>query len=77
MPVVEFKLDHESEQDEAGGRRKVKAEIPAVAFEAQARLIAAAAPGAEVKLQGFLAPKGKRSRKLVMHTTNIEFIEGK
>ena len=76
VPVVEFKLDHDSEQDEAGGRRKVKAEIPAVAFEAQARLIAGAKPGAELKLEGFLGAKGKRSKKLVLHVTNIEFIEG-
>ena len=73
---MEFRIDHKSEQDEAGGRRKVKAEIPAVAFQAQARLIAAAAPGVEVRLQGFLAPKGKRSKKLVLHATNIEFTEG-
>jgi hypothetical protein len=29
-----------------------------------------------LKLHGFLAAKGKRSRKLVLHVTNIEFIEG-
>ncbi len=77
VPVVEFKLDHESEQGEAGGRRKVRAEIPAVAFEAQARLLAAARPGARVKLKGFLGAKSKRSKKLVLHTTEMEFIEGK
>jgi hypothetical protein len=27
-------------------------------------------------LHGFLAAKSKRSRKLVLHVTNIEFIEG-
>jgi primosomal replication protein N len=76
VPVVDFKVDHESEQDEAGSRRTVKAEIPAVAFEAQARLVAAAKPGSAVKLQGFLGAKGKRSKKLVLHVTNIEFTEG-
>ena len=29
-----------------------------------------------LKLQGFLAAKSKKSRKLVLHVTNIEFIEG-
>ncbi len=76
MPVVEFKLDHESEQQEAGSKRKVKAEIPAVAFEAQARLIAAARPGCEVRLRGFIGAKSARSKKLVLHTTEIEFLEG-
>ena len=76
IPVVEFRLQHESEQDEAGKKRKVQAEMPAIAFEAQARLIAGSKLGVEAKLQGFLAAKGKRSKKLVLHTTSIEFIEG-
>jgi tmRNA-binding protein len=29
-----------------------------------------------LKLHGFLAAKSKRSRKLVLHVTDIEFIEG-
>jgi primosomal replication protein N len=75
VPVVEFKLDHESEQDEAGSKRVIKAEINAVAFEAQARLVAKARPGSEVKLEGFLGAKSKRSKKIVLHVTNIEFME--
>jgi primosomal replication protein N len=74
--VVEFKLAHESEQDEAGGRRKVNAELSAVAFEAQARLVAGAAMGARLKLGGFMSAKSKRSKKVVLHVTNIEFSEG-
>jgi hypothetical protein len=29
-----------------------------------------------LKLHGFLAAKGKRSKRLVLHVTNIEFVEG-
>ena len=76
VAALEFKLAHESEQDEAGGRRKVEAEISAIAFEAQARLIAARPLGSEVKLQGFLSAKSKRSKRLLLHVTNIEFVEG-
>ena len=76
VAALEFKLSHESEQGEAGGRRKVSAEIAAVAFETQAKLIAARPLGSEVRLQGFLAAKGKRSKKLLLHVTNIEFKEG-
>jgi primosomal replication protein N len=54
----------------------VQAEIGAVAFEAQARLIATSELGKKVKLGGFLSAKSKRSKKLVLHVTNIEFIEG-
>ena len=76
VPVVQFRIAHESEQDEAGGRRKVNAELGAVAFEAQARLIAGAALGRAMRLQGFMSAKSKRSKKLVLHVTNIEFSEG-
>ena len=76
IPVVEFKVTHESEQDEAGKKRKVQAEMPAIAFDAQARLIAGSKLGVEARLQGFLAAKSKRSRRLVLHVNHIEFAEG-
>ncbi|HEX4928153.1 MAG TPA: primosomal replication protein N [Burkholderiales bacterium] len=77
LAAIDFKVVHESEQDEAGGRRKVSAEIAAVAFEAQARLLAVRPLGAELKLQGFLAAKSRRSKRLILHVTNIEFSQGK
>jgi len=73
--VVEFRLEHESEQDEAGRKRTVKAEIPAVAFQAQAHLLAKAEMNTEVTVEGFLGAKTKRSKRLVLHVTNIEFVE--
>jgi primosomal replication protein N len=73
---VEFKLRHESEQSEAGNLRKVEAEIGGIAFDTQARLLAGTQLNTGLKLQGFLAAKSRRSRKLVLHVTNIEFIEG-
>ena len=76
IPVVEFKLDHESEQDEAGSKRKVKAEISAVAFAAQARLVSKIKLNSDLKVEGFLGAKTRRSKKLVLHVTNIEFSEG-
>jgi primosomal replication protein N len=76
MPALEFKLAHESEQEEAGGKRKVQAELGAVAFDSQARLMAGAKLGVQAKFQGFLAAKSRRSQRLVLHVTNIEFLEG-
>jgi primosomal replication protein N len=76
VPVVEFRLKHESEQAEAGARRKVSAEIDAIAFEAQARLLAGSALGRPLRAEGFLGAKSKRSRKPVLHVTKIEFSEG-
>ena len=54
----------------------MQAEIGAIAFETQAKLLAGRPLGSELKLQGFLAAKSKRSKKLWMHVTNIEFKEG-
>jgi primosomal replication protein N len=54
----------------------VRAEIGAIAFETQARLIAARPLGSEVRLEGFLSAKSRRSKKLTLHVTNIEFVEG-
>jgi primosomal replication protein N len=76
VPVVEFRLKHASERAEAGAQRKVEAEIEAVAFETQARLLSAAALGRTLKAEGFLCAKSRTSRKPVLHVTNIEFIEG-
>jgi primosomal replication protein N len=76
VPVVEFRLRHESERAEAGGKRKVQAEVDAVAFEAQARLLAAGTLGRQLKAEGFLCAKSRQSKKPVLHVTNIEFAEG-
>ncbi len=76
IAVVEFRLQHESEQDEAGRKRKVQAEVPAIAFEAQARLIAGSKLGRQARFKGFLAAKSRRSKRLVLHVSHIEFVEG-
>ncbi len=76
VPVVEFRLRHESERAEAGAQRKVNAEIDAVAFETQARLLAAGTLGKALTAEGFLCAKSRQSKKPVLHVTNIEFIEG-
>ena len=76
IPVIEVRIRHESEAVEAGSRRKVEAEVEAIAFQADARLLAAAAPGSPLRAEGFLCAKSRRSKKLVLHLTKIEFTEG-
>ena len=76
IPVVNFRLSHASEQTEAGGTRTVECEVAGLAFEREARLMAAARPGMRVKVTGFLAGKSRESKQLVLHATNIEFVEG-
>jgi primosomal replication protein N len=57
-------------------KRHVSAEIPAIAFEVQARLLAASALERTLQVEGFLSAKSRRSKKLVLHATHIEFAEG-
>jgi primosomal replication protein N len=76
LPVVNFRLSHASEQIEAGAKRAVQCEVAGLAFEREARLMAAARPGMRVKVTGFLASKGRDSKQLVLHATTIEFVEG-
>ena len=76
MPVLEFRLRHESEQTEAGGPRAVELEIDAIAFDKHARLLAGSAAGSTLKTEGFLCAKSRRSMKPVLHITRFEFLEG-
>jgi primosomal replication protein N len=54
----------------------VSAEVPAIAFDVQARLLAGTALERPLEVEGFLCAKSRRSKKLVLHATRIEFIEG-
>ena len=74
--AVEFRIRHESQQTEAGLERKVSADVAAIAFEAQARLIAGAGLEKPVRVKGFLSARSKRSKRLVLHVTHIEFLQG-
>jgi len=76
VPMLKFRLQHDSVQTEAGGERKVSCEIAAVAFEREAKLLAAAKLGSNVTVTGFLAAKSRSSRTLMLHATEIEFGEG-
>ena len=76
MPAVDFRIRHESSMLEAGAERKVQAEVAALAFDKVARQVASAGLGSALKAQGFLAAKSQRSAKIVLHVTNIEFMEG-
>ena len=74
--MLKFRLQHDSSQKEAGGERKVSCEIAAVAFEREAKLLAAAKLGSSVKINGFLAARSRTSKSLVLHATEIEFEQG-
>ena len=76
LAAVEFRISHDSTRTEAGTERRVRAEVPAVAFDTVARQVAATGLGTALRANGFLAAKSQRSAKIVLHVTNIEFMEG-
>jgi primosomal replication protein N len=76
LPAVEFRMSHDSSMTEAGTERRVRAEMPAIAFDTVARQVASAGLGSALRARGFLAAKSQRSTKVVLHVTNIEFMEG-
>jgi len=76
VPIASCVLAHESKQIEAGLTRDVSVEVQAVAVGDLAGVLAAARPGAAVRLCGFLAARSLRSRSPVLHLNTIEFLEG-
>ncbi|WP_068635350.1 primosomal replication protein N [Thauera butanivorans] len=76
VPVASCVLAHESKQIEAGLARDVSVEMQAVAVGDLAGVLAAAKPGAAVRISGFLAARSLRSRSPVLHLNTIEFLEG-
>ena len=76
VAIVDFRIAHASEQSEAGTARKVELDLACMAVQEQARLVAQAPLGIGMQLTGFLAPKSRSSRQLVLHVNTIEFKEG-
>ena len=73
VPVVRFRIRHESTQLEDGTPRKIGCEISGLAFEREAKLIAAAALGTNIIVRGFIDRKSRNSTQLMLHATRIEF----
>jgi primosomal replication protein N len=55
LPAVDLQLEHESEMNEAGQQRQVKAAVRAVAFGSVAETLARQAIGSGWRFTGFLA----------------------
>ncbi|MFZ4758415.1 MAG: primosomal replication protein N [Burkholderiaceae bacterium] len=72
VPIVGLKLLHRSVQREAGTDRTVEMEITAIAADRVALRIDRVALGTELKLEGFLAPRRRNVKALVLHVTEFE-----
>ncbi|MEI7445164.1 MAG: primosomal replication protein N [Burkholderiales bacterium] len=72
VPIVGLKLSHQSVQREAGADRTVEMEISAIAADRLALRIDRVALGTALKLEGFLAPRRRNVKALVLHVTDFE-----
>lgn len=75
LPVIEFRIAHQSEQLEAGVPRRVECEISCVAVGDMALLMKAAVPGIALSVKGFMAARSLKQKLPVLHATTIEFTE--
>jgi len=73
IPVIQFRIMHESTQHEAGNPRRVICEVDGIAFEREARLLSGLRLGTELTIKGFLDRKSRGSGRLIVHATHIEF----
>ncbi len=75
IPMVSAKLRHLSQQREADTNRTVELELAAVFPGRLAQAADRVALGTALRLRGFLAPRRKASKTLVMHVTEFDLSE--
>ena len=71
VAVLKAGLHHEATVAEAGLERQLSFEIEAIALGDAAQRLDRQALGVELELTGFLAPRSKRSRTLILHITEF------
>ncbi|HSF71382.1 MAG TPA: primosomal replication protein N [Methylotenera sp.] len=72
IPLLNFVLQHISEQTEAGLKRKVECEVNAVVIGDIAK--SSIQIGDNIKAKGFLAKRSAKSTQLVFHIDKLEKI---
>jgi len=72
IPIVAARLQHQSEQMEAGIKRLVELDIAAVAAGEISGRFNQAALGSQFRFSGFLAKKNRNSKSLVFHIVDFE-----
>ncbi|HUN94567.1 MAG TPA: primosomal replication protein N [Burkholderiaceae bacterium] len=71
VPVATADLEHRSVVVEGDRERTLAFEMEAVAVGGVANALVAEALGTEVEITGFLAPRSKRSKRLVLHIVGM------
>ena len=74
VPVIDAQLQHRSRLEEGGVARDLDFAFDAIAIGAAARMLAAESLGSALAATGFLAPRSRRSKRLLVHV--LEFTRG-
>ncbi len=69
VPVAELSLRHEGAVSEAGIERQLGFEFPAIAVGPVAIALDREPLGKTLEIAGFIAPKSRRSGRLIVHIT--------
>ena len=75
IPLLSFKLKHQSRQMEAGLRRQVECEMGGVAMAEVAVAMSRLKPGQAVRMSGFLNRRNRMSTQLILHVTEAREIK--
>ena len=75
IPLLHFKLQHRSEQYEAGFKRRVECEMGAVAMGDVAVRLAGLKTGQTIRVSGFLNRKSRLSKQVILHAIQAEISE--
>lgn len=75
IAVVDALMKHVSEQREAGVPRTIELEIAARFAGPMAQRMSAVSLGSKLLVRGFLAPRRRQSKQLVLHVNEFELIE--
>ena len=76
IAVLEASFEHEGTVMEATAQRTLAFEFSAIALGAVAQALDRESLGRSMLLEGFIAPRTRRSTRLVMHITEYKVIEG-
>jgi primosomal replication protein N len=76
IPIAELNLRHDGAVSEAGIERQLEFEFPAVAIGPVAVALDREPLGRALDIAGFIAPKSRRSSRLIVHITEYASSEG-
>jgi primosomal replication protein N len=71
LPALDFRLEHESETEEAGQKRQVKVAVKAVAFGSLAETLVRQPIGSPWRFSGFLATP-RNGKHPVLHVQQFQ-----